>query len=67
MAAGGARGLFCVLLQVLQQIVGRAKAVIAGDHGGFFVFHPTVVEIAAAVGIKISPNRWQTLVLAEDL
>ncbi len=40
----------CRLINGLKQERHRAEAVVAGDHCGLLVFHPTVVEILASGG-----------------
>ena len=41
--------LFCLFSQRFQQEAHRSESVIAGDHGRFRIFHPTVVKVFSTV------------------
>ncbi len=47
----------CVFLQRFNQKADRPEPVVAGNHGGFLILHPTVVKIPAPVGQRHYKGR----------
>ena len=47
----------CRFVQRFEEEADGSESVIAGDHGGFRVFHPAVVEIFAAVREREDERR----------
>ena len=39
----------CILVQSLHQKAHRAETVVAGEHGGFGILHPAVIEVLSSV------------------